>query len=95
MPGTATTIQYGPFTLAMNDGIIHLLTPCCSASAKGVTGGIVCRNCYHPVPSAYGMGAAATDHAALLDMLLYLQDTQPARIRAAMHPDTAIAALGA
>ncbi len=40
------------------DGLAYPLTPCCSASGKGGTFGVVCRACYMPVDGYFGGPAA-------------------------------------
>jgi hypothetical protein len=55
--------EYGK--VMQSDGIIYLLTLCCDASGKGSTPGVVCRQCYKPVDSAYGDAAALNDAEAV------------------------------
>jgi hypothetical protein len=55
--------------LAITDGMVHYLTQCCRASAKGSVNsptGVCCRNCYRPVDAAMGGGWMADDAAAWL-----------------------------
>ncbi|AOS94758.1 MULTISPECIES: hypothetical protein [Mycobacterium avium complex (MAC)] len=43
--------------LTVTDGIVHYLTRCCGASAKGSANSstlVVCRNCYQPIDPALG-----------------------------------------
>lgn len=49
-------------------GLVYLLTPCCHASAKGTTRGIVCRGCYAPVGMRYADGTIATSQVAAANM---------------------------
>lgn len=65
MPEIITTRQtvwvlperYAGMTWALADGILYPLTDCCQASGKGGMGhtGVVCRACYQPVSSTYGL----------------------------------------
>lgn len=73
------TIPTAPVVLASSlggdvvvcDGIVYLLTECCSASGKGSSNsptGICCRACYRPVDSRFGWAALVTD-ADVVDSL--------------------------
>lgn len=49
------TIGHDGFShLALSDGIVYRLTPCCEASSKGSGDGVVCRACYQPLDTKYG-----------------------------------------
>lgn len=44
-------------SLVVTDGIVHRLTPCCQASAKGSANsptGVCCRACYQPIAQEMG-----------------------------------------
>lgn len=46
--------------IALADGMIYRLTPCCKASGKGGAGsatGVCCRACYRDVPEMFGWAA--------------------------------------
>jgi hypothetical protein len=58
--------------LAVSDGIVYLLTPCCQASGKGMQSGVGCRACYRPVDSVYGWGALVSDQSARADCVASL-----------------------
>lgn len=61
MTTTATKVRVlglDPVTdgwLAVNDGVVYLLTRCCKGSAKGTEHGVVCRSCYRPIADEMGM----------------------------------------
>lgn len=54
-------------TLAVCDGIVYYLTPCCQASAKGGWEGTICRACYEPLPDEYGWACLWQDFATELE----------------------------
>lgn len=54
--------------VAVNDGVIFLLTPCCSATGKGTVNcstGLCCRGCYEELYDwEYGMSWTVGDPTA-------------------------------
>lgn len=53
--------------LTVTDGIVHYLTRCCGASAKGSTNSptlVVCRACYQPIDPALGAAWNVADTEA-------------------------------
>jgi hypothetical protein len=66
-PTTTTLALDHVGILAVTDGMVHYLTMCCQASAKGSANsptGVCCRGCYRPVDPALGDGWMADDAAA-------------------------------
>lgn len=63
-PYTCPSTRLG---VAVSDGDVYLLTPCCGASGKGGESptGVVCRRCYEPVSGVFGTSAAVADEAAV------------------------------
>jgi len=51
--------------VAVDDGMIYLLTPCCAASGTGTGGGVACRGCYRPVGDIFGWAVMADDPGAV------------------------------
>jgi hypothetical protein len=57
-------------TLAVNDGVVFYLTPCCAASVTGVCltadnpDGVACRKCYQPVDPALAAAWTVAEYAA-------------------------------
>ena len=76
MATTVTTISMGiDADLAISDGIVYYLTPCCKASAKGCDGYIGCRSCYRPIADELGDGWMANDSAGWERRIAYLVAT--------------------
>ena len=50
--------------LAVSDGIVYYLTPCCRASVTGTTDGTACRACYTLVDPRLGDAWLVDDKAA-------------------------------
>ncbi len=58
------------FALDADSDQVYAVTPCCQAGAKGSESGIVCRECYRPVPAHFGGPAtvAVAAHAPWLEL---------------------------
>lgn len=65
-PTTVAVEGLGQVAVDLELGLVYPLTSCCGASAKGSGSGVVCRACYHAVPSSMGMGWSLDEAADAL-----------------------------
>lgn len=54
LPQVRTMDLPGGLTVALSEGLVYPLSPCCKASATGTVGGTACRSCYRSIPTLYG-----------------------------------------
>lgn len=71
-PEVLSNTIFGDIVWDSETGLVYRLTPCCAASAKGTTKGVVCRGCYKKISNFYCEAGCATDRSAAVKMAILM-----------------------